>query len=98
MESLRWEDYGIFGLIIGAMFVLLVWLIKSHEEERRDMRAMHREERQAWEARSEARMNKFDEAMQRREDKLEGVIRELSHAVRNLHQDHLWTRNLNEPT
>ena len=92
MEALRWEDYGIFGLIIGAMFALLVWVIKNHEQERREMRTMHKEEREAWEERADLRLAKLDVDMQRREDRLENVLRELTQAVRDIHSDNVIRR------
>jgi uncharacterized membrane protein YccC len=92
MEALRWEDYGIFGLIIGAMFALLVWVIKNHEQERREMRTMHKEEREAWEERADLRLAKLDVDMQRREDRLENVLRELTQAVRDIHNDNVFRR------
>ena len=92
MEHLRWEDYGIFGLIIGAMFALFVWIIKNHETERRDMRDSHREERLAWEQRSDLRLLKQDADIQKREDRLESVLRELTQAVRDIHADNIRRR------
>lgn len=96
MEALRWEDYGIFGLIIGAMFAMLVWVIKNHEQERREIRTLHKEEREAWEERSALRLAKLDADMQRREDRLENVLKELTQVVRDIHGDNLIKRNENE--
>ena len=77
-ETMPWSDFGIAGMVIAVM----IWIVRraldrsdamqaEHREEREEVLKQHREERAEWRAASE-----------RREDKTEKVLAELTEALR----------------
>jgi len=70
-----WQQFGLAGLVIGALFCLVGWLIHANSKERKETRDDHREERKEW-----------IEASNRNTDKVETVIKELTVAIRERKQ------------
>lgn len=91
-----WQDYGLYGLIIGALFYIIWYVNRSketiakahiqhsasqaerHANERKEWLHEHREERRDWKEDT----TRLEAEASRREDRLERVIQELTHVVR----------------
>ena len=71
--GLSWADHGLPGLVIGALFLALFYLIKVNKEEREETRKMQVEERKEWNASRTAN-----------NDSMKAVVKELTTAINNL--------------
>ena len=68
-----WSQFGLAGLVIGALFTVLFLFVKAAISRLEEMDSIHREERQEWR-----------HTFERRDDKLESVLDRLTEAVKEL--------------
>ena len=68
-----WEEFGIAGLVIGALFYTLFRLVQHQKDERTETRDLHREERKEWK----------EEANQR-EENLGTILSDLETTIQDL--------------
>jgi len=78
-----WAEFGLAGLVIFALFGLILWLLRSQSMERKDCQKQTREERQAWLTTVESITDKADA----RAEGLQEVMVELTDAVKDMRRD-----------
>jgi len=84
VTGIDWSEFGLSGVIIGALFWALIWLAKSIKDHLASERASHREERTEI-------IERFDNALQRNEerntasnDKLAKSMDDIARALQNM--------------
>lgn len=75
ISDLGWADYGLAGVMVGGLLVLVFWLIRQQREERKENGDAHRQERTEWR-----------EANERQTEKLDRTMQSLEQAIRDRHQ------------
>lgn len=87
MDGLQWQEYGIAGVVIAALF-FLVWninktkeeLSEKHTVERKEWAREHKDERREW----KEDILRLSQDSNTRKERLERVMRELTKAIREL--------------
>lgn len=85
--TLPWSEFGLVGLVVGALFALVYFLISKslttatdiatkHDDTLRTMEAGHREERKEWR-----------EDVGVRQEKTDGILRELADVIRQISKE-----------
>lgn len=59
--ALPWAQFGLAGLVIGALFAVLWHFMKQHREEREKTSESHRDERREWRAEATSREERLQE-------------------------------------
>lgn len=72
-EVSPWAEYGLVGLVLFALFSLLVWVVRGIVAHLDTAEARHRDERREWKREADTR-----------EEKLRFVVDKLADAVRDL--------------
>lgn len=71
-QAVTWAEFGLAGLVIMALFILLGWTIYLSNKERDRTSATHKEERTEWRESSERQVEKLGNAI----DGISSAIRE----------------------
>lgn len=77
--SLGWHEYGLAGVVIGALFAWIFYQDRGSRQERKDTADSHREERKELQAVNKEIADRSDN----RSEKLEVVVTELTNAIRD---------------
>lgn len=71
-ETTSWQEFGLAGLVIGALFSLVVYMFKMHSTERTEWRKDHKAERDDWKQTSDKQHTNVVKVL----EQLEQTIRE----------------------
>lgn len=74
VKNIHWQELGIAGVVIAALFGVIWFLLKQASEERKDTRDCHREERSEWREHHKEHSERLEKAV----DKLADAVRDLS--------------------
>lgn len=79
----EWSQFGLAGLVIGALFVVLMiivrWLVSYIDKQS----TIHRDERKEWREENIAGRVEYQRSVERSVEALERSISELSQSIRN---------------
>lgn len=78
-----WAEYGVAGLVIFAMFGVLIWLLRSHSSERKDLHKECRDERREMMEAHRAERDEWNNAQDRREGRSEALFKSLEQTIRD---------------
>lgn len=70
-QAATWAEYGLAGLVILALFLLVFWLVHANGKERAETRDAHSSERKEWHASSAQQAERLEKAFEKVSDAIQ---------------------------